>query len=79
MHRNVKPYAFVMNTCSLIVSHVDTTVCWAVYNACVTSEYQSYGVMMHVKQINQWANPMGHVQRTNPMGTGGKCTVYLSV
>ena len=35
---------------------------------CVPLEYQSYGVMMCV---NQWTNPMGHVQRTNPMGTGG--------
>ena len=24
--------------------------------------------MMRVKQINQWTNPVGHVQRTNPKG-----------
>ena len=43
-----------------------------VYIVCVPLEYQSYGVvMMRVKRINQWTNPMGHVQRTNPMGTGG--------
>ena len=35
---------------------------------CIPLEYQSYGVMMCVKRINQWTNPMGHVQRTNPMG-----------
>ena len=35
---------------------------------CVPLEYQSCGVMMRVKRIN---HPMGHVQRTNPMGTGG--------
>ena len=43
-----------------------------VYIVCVPLEYQSYEVvMMRVKRINQWTNPMGHVQRTNPMGTGG--------
>ena len=39
-----------------------------VYIVCVPLEYESYGVMMRVKQINQWTNPMDHVQRTNPMG-----------
>ena len=34
------------------------------YNLCVPLEYQSYGVMMCVKGMNQWTNPMGHVQRT---------------
>ena len=39
-----------------------------VYIVSVPLEYQLYGVMMRVKRINQWTNPMGHVQRTNPMG-----------
>ena len=53
---------------SVILCHVDTTVCWARVHCMSTLEYQSYGVMMGVKRINEWTNPMGHVQRTNPMG-----------
>ena len=49
---------------SVILCLIYNSVCIG----CVPLEYQSYGIMMCVKRINEWTNPMGHVQRTNPMG-----------
>ena len=43
------------------------------YIVCVPLENQSHGVMMCVQWINVWTNPMGLVQRTNPMGI---CCMY---
>ena len=60
-----------MNIVLLIAMWIQQCV-GKVYIVCVPLEYPSYGVvMMCAKRINQWTNPMGYVQRTNPMGTGG--------
>ena len=67
MHRNIKPYTCCgEHTCSVILCHV--------FSKCAPLEDQSSGVMMCVQWINlwgpmhvQWNNPMGHVQRTNPI------------
>ena len=52
---------------SHIFCQVDT-VCWASVHCMCTFRGPILWVMMFVQLINLWTNPMGHVQRTNPMG-----------